>query len=117
MTRQLVSLKDDCEVEAGIEHRPFDAAKADAPALMELMHVLGFHRLRTEMAQVLGVKAGDAKAAEAAVAPTTSQAAAGVRHAAAVLPGGRPGDAWKAAGTCGRGAYCTTRICSRLPPL
>ena len=57
MTRQLVSLKEDCEVESGIEDRPLDLSSADAPAVMELMHRLGFHRLRGEMAEVLGVKA------------------------------------------------------------
>ena len=81
MTRRLVALKHDCEVEAGVEDRAFEAGKADAPALMDLMHVLGFHRLRTEMAQVLGVTAAASSAASAPVpvakAAEPAKAAAG----------------------------------------
>jgi len=82
MTRQLVSLKEDCAVEAGIEDRPLDLSKADAPAVMELMHRLGFHRLRGEMAEVLGVTAAaePVKAAETAprsAVPRTRKSEAG----------------------------------------
>jgi DNA polymerase-1 len=75
LTRRLVSLKHDCEVEAGVEDRTFDPAHADAPALMELMHVLGFHRLRSEMAAVLGV----APAVESAKTPEAAQRPAPAR--------------------------------------
>ncbi len=76
MTRRLVALKDDCAVEPGVEDRPFDPSRADAPALMELMHLLGFHRLRSEMAQVLGVTpaALPVTAPQPAKAPETARA-------------------------------------------
>ena len=79
MTRRLVSLKEDCAVEAGVEDRTLDLSAADAPALMELTHVLGFHRLRGEMAQVLGVSA------QAAPAPATAS-----RSVEPAKPAGRP---------------------------
>ena len=89
MTRRLVSLKDDCEVEAGVEDRAFDPAKADAPALMELMHVLGFHRLRSEMAQVLGVTSTEARPPVATAAGVGAPVMAPAKSASK----GRKGDA------------------------
>ena len=65
--RKLVSLKEDCEVEAGVEDRELDLAKADAAAVLELLHQLGFHRHREDLAEMMGVKA--AAKAPAAVPP------------------------------------------------
>ncbi|MEY4770019.1 MAG: hypothetical protein RIQ40_759 [Planctomycetota bacterium] len=63
LTKRLVSLKSDCAVEPGIEDRPLDLSKADAAGVLELMHQLGFHRHRTDLAEVLGVAAAGTPAA------------------------------------------------------
>jgi DNA polymerase-1 len=56
--RRLVQLKEDCEVEAGVEDRQLDLSRADTAAVLELLHQLGFHRHRDELAELMGVKAG-----------------------------------------------------------
>jgi DNA polymerase-1 len=55
--RRLVELKEDCPVEAGVEDRGLDLARADTAAVLELLHQLGFHRHRDDLAELMGVKA------------------------------------------------------------
>ncbi len=76
--RRLVQLKEDCPVETGVEDRELDLARADTAAVLELLHQLGFHRHRDELAELMGVKAAATSAVPAA--PASPVRAAAVRR-------------------------------------
>ncbi len=59
LAHRLVSLKVDCLVPSGVEDAPLDLSKANKAGVLELMRQLGFHRLRTDLAEVLGVSSAD----------------------------------------------------------
>ncbi len=58
LSRKLVALKEDCEIDFSLDAAKVDLKRANAPAIMELLATLGFGRLRGEVASVLG---GDAR--------------------------------------------------------
>ncbi len=61
LARTLVTLKDDCEVPFSLDQARVDLSRVDPSAVLELLHQLGFGRLRDEMKALLpGAKSGTA---------------------------------------------------------
>ena len=54
LSRKLVTLKDDCEIPFTETAANFDPKRCDLPALLELLRVLGFHRLQSEAKEIFG---------------------------------------------------------------
>ena len=54
LSRRLVTLKDDCGFEFDLARARFEPSRCDVPKLLELLRVLGFHRLRTEAQEIFG---------------------------------------------------------------
>lgn len=54
LSRRLVTLKDDCGFAFDLAQARFEPARCDVPKLLELLRVLGFHRLRTEAQEIFG---------------------------------------------------------------
>lgn len=54
LSRQLVTLKDDCEIPFEDASARFDRTRCDLPRLLELLRVLGFHRLQSEAKEIFG---------------------------------------------------------------
>jgi DNA polymerase-1 len=48
LSRKLVTLKDDCDVPFDLANAKFEPSRCDLAQLLELLRVLGFHRLRGE---------------------------------------------------------------------
>ncbi len=61
LSRQLVTLKDDCDVPLDENAAHFDRTRCDLPKLMELLRLLGFHRLQSEAREIFG---GETNASE-----------------------------------------------------
>jgi len=61
LSRTLVTLKDDCEVSFHLDDAKVDLSRIDQAALLELLHQLGFGRLRDEMRSVIGATEGGAE--------------------------------------------------------
>ena len=59
LARQLVRLKDDCDVPLELDAVRIDPSRGDATKAIELLRVLGFGRLREQAAKALGVSAGE----------------------------------------------------------
>ena len=70
--RELITLRHDCDVDFDLAATEVVVPEMDVDALVEAMRVLGFNRLRDEMATLLG---GESTAAPAASAASTSPAA------------------------------------------
>jgi len=109
LSKRLVTLKDDCEVPFELDEARVDLSRVESPALMELLHQLGFGRLRDELRGVLG---GDP--AHASTAPMSQDALEAARARSAGAPtadvaeiddgagtlfatgdGGEPAEAWR----------------------
>jgi DNA polymerase-1 len=56
LSRRLVALKTDCDVPLSDHDARFDPTRCDLPALLELLRVLGFTRLRSEAQEIFGTK-------------------------------------------------------------
>ena len=54
LSRRLVTLKDDCGFEFDLARARFEPARCDLAKLLELLRVLGFHRLRGEAQEIFG---------------------------------------------------------------
>ena len=54
LSRRLVELKRDCEFPFDERDARFEPARCDLPKLLELLRVLGFHRLRGEAQEIFG---------------------------------------------------------------
>jgi len=59
LARQLVRLKDDCDVPLDLDAARVDPSRGDPARAIELLRVLGFGRLRDQAARALGVAAGE----------------------------------------------------------
>lgn len=59
LSRQLVTLKDDCDVPLEPTAAHFDPKRCDLAKLLELLRVLGFHRLQSEAKEIFGGEARD----------------------------------------------------------
>jgi DNA polymerase-1 len=68
LSRQLVTLKDDCVFAFDESLALFEPARCDLPKLLELLRVLGFHRLRTEAEDIFGTGVKSVAPAVAATA-------------------------------------------------
>ena len=64
LARQLVSLKDDCDVPLDLDAARVDPGRGDPAKAIELLRVLGFGRLREQAAKALGVAAGESAVAD-----------------------------------------------------
>ena len=76
LSRRLVELKRDCEFPFEDAHARFDPTRCDLPKLLELLRVLGFHRLRGEAQEIFGGGAA-MEPAEAAEKPARPAAGRG----------------------------------------
>jgi DNA polymerase-1 len=75
LARQLVALKDDCDVPLDLEAASVDPSRGDPARAIELLRVLGFGRLREQAAKALGVIASEvAAAAGPELSPTRASA-------------------------------------------
>ena len=72
--RELITLKDDCPVDFDLEATRVDLSTMDAAELVEAMRVLGFNRLRDEIATLLSADqpAADPEAPAGELAPDPS---------------------------------------------
>ncbi len=69
LSRRLVTLKDDCVFAFDEALALFEPARCDLEKLLELLRVLGFHRLRTEATEIFGGGIATAPLSEATTAP------------------------------------------------
>jgi len=58
VSRRLVTLRDDCEVDFELDAAAFDPAKIDVPRLQAVFRELGFHRQLDDIAELAGPEAG-----------------------------------------------------------
>jgi DNA polymerase-1 len=79
LSRRLVTLKRDCDLPFQESDAAFDRARCDLPALLELLRVLGFQRLRGEAQEIFGDGAATEPASEGETAPRASSARVGAR--------------------------------------
>ena len=84
LSRRLVTLITDCNFAFDFADGRFDPTRCDLPALLEMLRVLGFHRLRSEASEIFGgatrdtsteVIASTASISSAQRAPRKSKAA------------------------------------------
>lgn len=83
LSKRLVTLKRDCEIPFTEPDARFERARCDLPALLELLRVLGFQRLRGEAQEIFGdgVAAAIGAVAEPAAEPAPARPAARGRRA------------------------------------
>ena len=79
LSRRLVTLKDDCALPFEDAAAKFDPGRCDLPKLLELLRVLGFHRLQSEAKDIFAPEAvrGAAGHGVGADSPRASRAAGG----------------------------------------
>jgi len=70
LSRRLVALKDDCEINADLEQFRFDRSRIDVPGLQDLFRLLGFGRHQQEIAALAkGVAVAELSSEATQVAP------------------------------------------------
>ena len=72
LSRKLVTLKGDCDVPFELANAKFEPSRCDLAQLLELLRVLGFHRLRGEAQEIFGGGASPAAADAAPSSPSSS---------------------------------------------
>ena len=90
LARRLVALKDDCEVPFQLSSARADPARLPAGPAMDLLHTLGFGRLRDEVRKLFREPAGDGAAAEVGAAAGTAPNPAAPNPAAPNPPASDP---------------------------
>jgi len=90
LSKRLVTLKDDCEVPFDLAQARVDLSTVDADGLMELLHQLGFGRLRDQVRDMLRGDATDPMPPEAFEAQRARQAIADATSPRRASAAGRP---------------------------
>ncbi len=82
LSRRLVELKRDCDFAFDEQLAKFEPSRCDLPKLLELLRVLGFHRLRSEAQDLFGGGAGALNESEPSAPTRSASAARGSRRGA-----------------------------------